>query len=315
MNKIGVDKLSKFNDVANPTAQPDLIVRSLDHLFVLTKRAMNNLKVFFQQYAIESEISFHGEGDYQNLSETMLQDVQTRGSKLQQGSLVDVLPFYVNDTDWLANYFVTYLKKVEPTAVCDVAAMKAFIEASPAIKKAQLDYQSEIIKALIKFYMEKGLIKHNRIKNSRPRTLTAYEEIFRNKILCCADGIGIDHHYAELTLESNADLWRKQNMERTFNEFYYPMLEQPNDNENYLAWFQLAKGHRNAWLKCYEFEYGEKHSDIIREANQINQNAMTENMKVSHIRYAMMSYELTKFNEKRQQIVKASQQNNFVKNI
>ena len=221
--------------------------------------------------------------------------------------MIDELPFHINDKQWLAKYFIDHMKKVAPALEFEIAYVKALIETAPAIKQACENYQDEIVKTLIQnnmANMENDMFNKSKKQQSRPRHLVSYDEIFRNKILCCADTLGIDHYRAELNLEINANLWRKQNMTRAFSEFYYPSEDQPKDSKNYTDWYNLAKKHYSIWLTCREFEYYYQHRNVVYEGG-----SMTENMNIGSIRYAILSRELVDFNHDRLLLVKNTQQN------
>ena len=300
----GENKLSRFNGVANIGLQPELINKHLNQMFSLSKKAINNLKVFFQQYKIEDQLNFNGSNNYDEICQTMMKDIQNNNFKEYPGKEADQLPFHLNDINWLANYLVTFLKKAEPKVNFDVAEIQEFITTSPAVAQARTNFEQTVVKTLIKINMEKGL---GRLigKRSRQRNLTSYEEIFRNKILCCADTLGADHHNAEITLESNANLWRKQNMQRAFAEFYYPAIERPINEVDFNNWRSLAEDHYQEWIKCREYEYYTKHRNVLIEAGP---DAVTENMMISQIRYAVMAKQLCEYNKDRKAMFLANQQ-------
>ena len=307
MNKFGAKKLNKFNYVMKIKAPVQLIIDELDQMFVMSKKAVSNLKVFFKQYKIESHLTFTGKGDYSQVSENMQDDMQAKKFHFTKGAMIDELPFHINDKQWLAKYFINHMQKVAPALEFEIDYVKALIETAPAIKQAREDYEGEIVKTLIQnnmTNMPNDIFKKYKQQESRPQHLVCYDEIFRNKILCCTDTLGIDHYRAELNLEANAGLWRKQNMSRAFSEFYYPSEEQPKDSKQYTDWCNLAKEHYNVWLTCREFEYYYQHRNAVYEGG-----SMTENMNIGSIRYALLSRELVDYNYDRSQLLKNTQQN------
>lgn len=299
MNKIGVNKLSKFNDIANAELQPDLIIKHLDQIFVLSKKAVNNLQNFFKQYPIEEEFNFEGSGNHDAICKKMVQDIQAHNFPQYPGKTVDQLPFHIHDTQWLADYCVEYLRKAEPKINFDVKQVQEFLQTSPAVAQKQNSFEQVVVKALIEVNMAKGLGRLVRRKSCQ-RNLVAYDEIFRNKILCCADALKIEQHNAELTLENNAGLWRQQNMQRAFTEFYYPASDRPEKEEDINHWHAFAKKHYHQWIKCREFEYYMKHFKAINETR-----TLTDNMTIGRIRYTVMAKELSEYNQERIQMVAA----------
>ena len=294
-------KLSKFDSVAKVDLNADIIVRYLDHIFVVSKKAIANLKLFFQKYDTDSVLQLNSKGDAQKLLTTMVEDLKHDSYLKYAGSLVDELPFHLRDINWLTNYVIDYLHNAEPTVEFNAEEVKDFLQKSPAVKHARDNFEQSLIKSLIKCNLHTDKCNQSKNKISRSRNMICYEELFRNKILYSADTLGLDHHRAELTLETNAGLWRKEIMKRGFLEHYYSDSTQLN-HKQYLAWYNLAKKHFSKWFKCREFEYFDKHKNILNEAN-----AVTDNMKIGYIRYACLSQELADLNNQRLQMLRSEE--------
>jgi len=290
-----VVKLSKFCDVAKIDLHADLIVEALDQFFVLSKKTANGFKLLFRQYEIQSQYDFY----QPKILVSLIKSIKDNLSK-KSVSKTDMVVFYLNDINWLTQYFVEHLQKIDPTKQYNLNSIKEFIKTSPAVKQAKKEFEKNVVKFLINVNMKKGYVPK---KRKRSRHIFYFEENFRDEILCCADALGFDRHHAELTLEVNSQLWRKQNMVRSFMTHYYPSVDQPSDNELYLNWYHLAKKHRNKWLKCREFEYYHDHRTILDEAGTI-----TENMQIGQIRYALFTQKLKEYESRRVRILQKNQQ-------
>ena len=114
--------------------------------------------------------------------------------------------------------------------------------------------------------------------------------------------LGLKRPNIELNLEQNADLWRNQNMVRSFDEYYYPQIDEPTDSYLYLKWCELHKMHREEWLKYYEFNYANKYSAVIEKAG-----TFTDNMKISQFRFFDSIKKITEYNNQRLALLKQSQ--------
>ena len=105
-----------------------------------------------------------------------------------------------------------------------------------------------------------------------------------------------------MTLEENADLWRKQTMVRGFIEFSYPQSSAPSDPELYKKWVTVRDKHLKAWLKTKEFSYFHRYLSIIEEAGTI-----TDNMKMGHFGCLHASEDCLKYSRERLAILKAAE--------
>ena len=120
MNNSVVKKLSKFCDVAKMDLHADLIVDALDQLFVLSKKTANSFKLLYQPKVLVSLIK-------------CIKDNLCKKSV----SKTDMVVFYINDINWLTQYFVEHLQKIDPTKQYNLNSIKEFIKTSPAVKQAK----------------------------------------------------------------------------------------------------------------------------------------------------------------------------------
>ena len=67
----------------------------------------------------------------------------------------------------------------------------------------------------------------------------------------------------------------------------------------------LSKVNYQEWIKCREYEYYTKHRNVLIEAGP---DAVTENMMISQIRYAVMAKQLCEYNKDRKAMFLANQQ-------
>ena len=127
------------------------------------------------------------------------------------------------------------------------------------------------------------------------------------------DFLGADLHNVELTVEENANLWRRQTMMRGFEEFHYPKEEEPEDFKLNEKWHEIREKHLKAHLRVKEFNYFRRYRSIIEEAGSV-----TENMGMGYFGYLHAHEDCAKYDYKRLKILNEAaklKQNHSDKNI
>lgn len=204
----------------------------------------------------------------------------------------EFLPFHTRDDRWLAKYAAQIIKP--ENANIKFADLKDFVTKSAAFDTARNQYELDLVKAQIQFLMDpehepNGLMKFTNLSDqrewSRQRENKDSCECFRLDVVRAMKVLGINQHTAEVGLETNADLWRRQKMENTFQSRYVGISYWHPDELNQLLaehhmtraeLDQMGAQYRDLWLKLREYRYYGDHQAIIDELG-----TATENMKMS----------------------------------
>lgn len=204
----------------------------------------------------------------------------------------EFLPFHTRDNLWLAKYTV---QSVQPENTnIKFADVKAFVANSTAFDTARNQYELDLVKAQIQFLMDpkhmpNGLMMLASLEDqrewSRERKNKDTCECFRGDVVRAMRALGLNQHTTEVGLEINADLWRRQNMESTFQWHYESIAAwHPTELRHLLAEHhmtrteldQMGAQYREIWLKLREYQYYYDHKAIIDELG-----TATDNMKMS----------------------------------
>lgn len=288
-----VKKLSKFNRVAKTNSQYDVITNNLDRLLTLSQQGVANVCKFFH----ENQLS-----DCLIITDEEQKSIQALKSKIKDNEIfaharnVDNLPIHLDDDRWLAKYIAEELKLLAPDSNLSVDKVLKYVKTAPEFQQARLDFEARLTKALI---IDANLEKTDETNVGTKRAcLYEYDEVFRNKIIGYLQVLGGDAYQAELSLESNANLWRQQSMVRAFDEFFYPQYAMPQDEQSYAECCAFREKHRARWLKYREFTYFGNHADVVREAGTV-----TDNMCISQLEYFNTVKKLNEYNQTRRKLM------------
>jgi len=252
-NPVSGKKFSHFH--ATKGLEFKVVSDSFDQIFVLSNHIVDDLMAFLKENKIEENLSIYSMEENLKLIKNLKNQYQMK--HIDNVNFVDELPYRLYDYDWLANYILMIIKRHEHHFPLKPNEVKKFIQESSHFNAARNEYINGLAKKLI----VKNMNYSKTNVPARSRRVYAYEEIFRNKILCGMCVLGLDPFVSELAIENNADLWRTQNMVRAFNEHYYV-----NDNffKNDERWQKFRTIHLKKWLKCRESEYYFNHANVFR---------------------------------------------------
>ena len=300
-----VKKLSHLNSTmtsAKVKPQFNVIVENLDKIFTLQNDTVLNVCQFFHGFNVEDVLL---EEQHLNVEQRKrLVDLiksEIKNYEKTQKQPGKCLLLHLTDYEYLADYVIAIVKKSMPEFNYSRTVVKNFIKSSPEFNQALTNLQNRFIK---EFIANTTVTDPFCERNIRHRCFVSFDEIFRNKVIFCLKILGLKRPNIELSLEQNADLWRKQNMVRSFDEYYYPQIDEPTDSYLYLKWCELHKMHREEWLKYYEFNYANKYSAVIEKAG-----TFTDNMKISQFRFFDSIKKTTEYNNQRFALLKQSQAN------
>ena len=219
------------------------------------------------------------------------------------------LPYHTRDNAWLAQY-VTYaigqLREFNrdpenvtnrfakrllpyqggataPTAVVPLPNIAAYVATAPSFDKYRCRYEQALTKEYINCLtlgLQPAEATHAGIQNKHD-----YDQFFRCRVVQAMVDVGIDRHSIEVSLETNAELWRDQAMVRAFKNTYHAELDQPNlcrfliDQhpelfQSLIQWREIRAKHQKLWLKHREYAYYQKHHAIIDELGLATPNML-----------------------------------------
>ncbi len=302
-------KLTKLSTTVTSTKlkpQFKVIIENLDKIFTMDNDSVVNICQFFHEFNIEDVLledkSFNVE-QRKRMVEIVKKEI--KNFEKTQKEPVKRLPLHMNDYEFLAEHVIAVVKKEVPEFNYSRTVVKNFIRDSLEFNQGLSNYQDSFVKEFIANTTVSDPFCDKKVR----RCFVPYDEILRDKVIFCMKILGLKRSTAEFNLEKNADLWRRQNMIRAFDEFYYPQADEPKNDNLYMKWCELHKKHREEWLKHYEFYYGGNHFKVIKKAG-----TFTENMGMSQFSYFDCIKKSTGFNDERVALLKQSQEKNKVKN-
>lgn len=124
-----------------------------------------------------------------------------------------------------------------------------------------------------------------------------YDKSFRRMVIDGMNYLGIDQHTTERVLEKNAQLWRQPTMVATFEKFYYPQAEQPENPVDLENWLRLKTEHQRLWLQCREYEYYREHQAIIDAMG-----TATPNMRLTPEQVRLLTEDLLRYEQLSQRL-------------
>lgn len=283
-------KLTKLdNSLKMMKPQFKIIIDNLDKIFAVSENSMVNISKYFNQFNIEETIFEDDNGE-------RIVSLIKAGLKKYEKTQTDkcaCLPIHINDYEWLADYTIEMIKRIIPNFNYSRTVVKNFLKKSPEFENARRNYQNCLVREMIlNTTIDNPFVKND--SNYRSHSFFPYDEIFRNKIISQMKILNAKRKDVEVVIEKHADLWRKQNMIRAFDEFYYPQSDKPSLYDDYLEWCRIYKKHCAAWLKYREFEYFAKHKNAVTIAD-----TMTDGMMLSQFGFFNAVQETTEYNEQR----------------
>lgn len=158
---------------------------------------------------------------------------------------------HLRDTEWLANMF-----KEENVGIklVPLKTIKRYIETSEFFAEKRHDYELEVVRWQIDWMRNGG---QNWKCPKGHETLSIFEENldtrFRGGVYDTLTAIGMDGEVVEEGIEKFADMWRRRQMEVSFDQRYQPIMFSfvrkyeplPRSDEKFME----------AWIALREYEY------------------------------------------------------------
>lgn len=200
----------------------------------------------------------------------------------------EYLPYHTRDNAWLSKYFASLTAKYnEPI---DFQHISKYVAESAMFDGYRSIYEQDLIRAEIKHQMKT-------VEQDHAGLTMELDDFFRHTILDHMSCFGLDQHTVETVLESNAGIWRRPAMIKTFEQQFYPQHDMvifntqksPDEWKNLIAFKQV---HQDAWLRYREYAYYQQHKDIIDELGLAN-----ENMTMKPRMVAKLLQRLEKYNQ------------------
>ena len=199
----------------------------------------------------------------------------------------DFLPLHTQDINWLAKYVETCLKKDIKNGVelprIKFQNIKSFVEVDPEFKAERDRYEADLtfveIENLLISRKPEDTSDYKAMQDRINKSMNA-EETFRNEIFQKMTSFGLNAHNVETTLESYADIWRSEAMDKTYINRYLRPLFIAKDKMPEAAYVKIldrVAAQRYKWKALRERQYYEKHQRIIDELGLV-----TDNMKISY---------------------------------
>lgn len=276
--------------LANLDARLDLLETGLEDVVVEAKLKRHLPTIFPDQAAVDVTVQRIEQ------NEPKPADQQTTYTQAD-------LPFHINDYAWLAAYTATVLNQPQAKVLVTAPTVQAFIQTSDDFNQVRQDYIQRLIKAYIKHTTDEIVHLDHYTPENNPNYLgiIEYDKIVPHQVLTKTQALGIEPRTVRVALETNADLWRKPAMLKTFRDFYYPYVEKPQ-KEKFLdqttdLW-QLKNSHEELWLQRREYEYYQDHQWLIDELG-----TATPNMKPNQAEKARLADALVYHERKRREFM------------
>lgn len=235
----------------------------------LTKSAVGHLAEFFSLVDVADNLSVVAPAPKDDAR--MLKRVNTK-QKLRNAVIPTNLPFHITDDAWLAEYFVKFLTRKAPNLSVNNTTMLQYFNESAAFQYARNNFINNMVKSQITQTQVDEPSRADRRRYDQTHELFAYEDLFRNQMILGMHLVGVDANQTERILEINADLWRRQQMSRSFDAFFYPLKDRPRDPRQAKRWDNLQRLHRAEWLKYREYQYYQEHRAVIDQTDTANRN-------------------------------------------
>lgn len=270
-----MQKLTTFKTQAVPTKTAPInplwaqIDAQLPLILSLTKPAVNHLTDFLRMVNVADNLSVVAPAPEDDAR--MLKRVNTK-QKLRNAIIPSNLSFHITDDAWLAEYFVKYLTQRTPNLPVNNTTMLQYFQESTAFQYARHNYIQGLIKAQIMQTQVDEPSRADRRRYDQTHEMFAYENLFRNQMILGMHLVGVEANQTERILEINADLWRRQQMSRSFDAFFYPLKDRPRDARQAKRWTNLQRLHRAEWLKYREYQYYQEHRAVIDQTDTANRN-------------------------------------------
>lgn len=195
----------------------------------------------------------------------------------------DFLPLHTRDEKWLAKYIDNMLNK---NKYSDAPAVKlknieSFVKKDPEFDAERNRYEQDLVFVEIEnMLIERKPNDTSDYKTMQDRVNKSFnaDETFRNEILHKMTNFGLDAHNVEATLETYADIWRPEAMDKTYINRYVRPLVLVKDQVSKAQYIQILDNitaQRSEWVGFREKHYYERHKKIINELD-----LATPNMKV-----------------------------------
>ena len=178
------------------------------------------------------------------------------------------LLFHTRDKAWLVEYAARMIARYNPKQKIDMALLQDYVKTAPAFEKRCRAFEDSVIAA----YIHQTMHDIHEYEFMPPKPLHPayhgeYDEYLRSSVITSARLLGLDRHTAEVGLEKNANLWRKQMMQDTFDTKYYPDAKYPLNSKDRTEWDKLHEQHFDVWLKQREYHYYQNNKAILDELN------------------------------------------------
>ena len=198
----------------------------------------------------------------------------------------DFLPLHSQDTEWMAKYINKSIKNDMKNGA-DLPKVKfdniqSFVEVDPEFKDERDRYERDLTFVEIEnLLIDRKTDDQSDYKAMQDRVNKSFhvEETFRHEILRKLTNFGLDSHNIETTLETYAEIWRSEAMDKTYiNRFIRPLVLAKNHipAHQYVEILDKISALRPEWKNLREKHYYDKHERIIDELG-----LATENMKMS----------------------------------
>ena len=179
----------------------------------------------------------------------------------------EYLLFHLRDHAWLAKYADAVIKQCDPQATVDLYQIQEFI-VSEDFDTCRREFEQRVIQGYIRHEMRSKMTESEfaPVKKLHEAYHGEYDTYLRNAVTTSVRLLGIDQHTAEIGLETNADMWRKQTMIYTFENHFYPDERCPMNSGEREEWNNLKAKHQEVWLQQREYEYYQKYQPSVDEA-------------------------------------------------
>lgn len=304
-----MEKLTKFNQdqTVSIKGQTRLgnINQNLDKVLTLTPKGMNKIKRFFVNNAVaDNYLSINDFNVDEKIATRLKKRLRKGNPQGKESYSLEDLPFHIDDHDWLVQYTLASIKRLDPHANPTLAEVRKFMETEPTFQQALKNFERELIRAKILCTPVVEPSAEDKKRYAKLNNVYYYEEVFRNQILFDMELLGVDRHTTEIALEENALLWRPREMKHTFADLFYPAAQRPTDPMEIKRWSSLSRAHEAEWLKYREYQYYRAHKDVIDEAG-----VATANMKMSQDDLWDVMQEVDQYNTMRHTMLRNHQQN------
>lgn len=207
------------------------------------------------------------------------------------------LPYHTNDNEWLANYTAAVINHSNYKIYLNPWGVQSYIEKSADFDQARRNYQERLVKACIHHEVGETLVQ--KLPTVGPAgEMLEYDEIVPFQVESKARALGIDYMFAREVMATNHKMWRQQAMLKTFRDYYYPYLKKPrsyqpnleNPDAEMQLW-NLKQAHEELWLKNREYEYYQKHQDLVDKLGLVTPNMLPTAWEKNSIPGVLQHYE------------------------